>query len=84
VVDVNVKMKTEHGGHRAVLTVDHTRLESPPVEHMVFYAGMGALAAMEVIEWPLAVLLMTGHLLMDATNRPGLQQLGEAVEDAGG
>jgi len=49
---------------------------------MLFYAGMGVLAAMEVIEWPLALLLMTGHLLMDATNRPGLHQLGEALEEA--
>jgi hypothetical protein len=82
VVDVNVGMLTERGGHRAVLTVDRTRFETPPVEHMVFYAGMGVLAAMEVIEWPLALLLMTGHLLTDATNRPGMQQLGEAFEEA--
>jgi hypothetical protein len=82
VVDVNVAMVTENGGHRAVITVDHTRIETPPVEHMLFYAGMGVLAAMEVIEWPLALLLMTGHLLMDATNRPGLHQLGEALEEA--
>lgn len=81
-VDIGVAMVTEGGGHRAVLTVDRTRVETPPVEHMLFYLGMGALAAMEVIEWPLALLLMTGHLLMDATNRPGLQQLGEAFEGA--
>jgi len=81
-VDVKLAMVTEHGGHRAVITVDRTRLETPPVEHMIFYAGMGILAAMDVIEWPLALLLMTGHLLMDATNRPGLQQLGEALEEA--
>jgi hypothetical protein len=53
-----------------------------PIEHMAFYVGLGTLAAIEVIEWPLALLLMTGHLLMDATNRPGLHQLGEALEEA--
>ena len=81
-IDVNLRMVTEHGGHRAVITVDRTSIETPPVEHMLFYAGMGVLAAMDVIEWPLALLLMTGHLLMDATNRPGMQQLGEALEEA--
>jgi hypothetical protein len=81
-VDVRVAMVTERGGHRAVITVDRTSIETPPVEHMIFYAGMGVLAAMDVIEWPLALLLMTGHLLMDATNRPGLHQLGEALEEA--
>lgn len=81
-VDFNFRMVTENGGHRAELQVDRTKIESPPVEHLLFYAGMGVMAAMEVIEWPLAVLLSVGHLLMDATNRPGLQQMGEAFEDA--
>ncbi len=81
-VSVNVAMVTEHGGHRAAITVDHTSFETPPVEHMLFYAGLGVLAAMEVVEWPIAVLLMAGHLLMDATNRPALRELGEALEEA--
>jgi hypothetical protein len=79
---VNLAMVTERGGHRVVVSFDGTRLESPPVEHMAFFVGMGVLAATEVIEWPLAVLLMTGHLLLDATNRPALHQLGEAFAEA--
>jgi len=79
-VDLNVAIATERAGHRVVLTVDRTKVETPPVEHMVYYLGLGALAAIEIIEWPLALLLMTGHLLMDATNRPALHQLGEALE----
>jgi len=81
-VALNVAMVTERGGHRVVLTADRARIETPPIEHMVFYAGMGTLAAFEIIEWPLALLLMTSHLLMDATNRPALHQLGEALEEA--
>jgi len=81
-VDLNVEWVTERAGHRVVLSVDRTKIETPPLEHMVFYLGMGALAAVEIIEWPLAILLMTGHLLMDATNRPALRQLGEALEEA--
>jgi len=81
-VDVNVAMVAERGGHRVLFTADRIRIETPPVEHLVFYAGFGALAVIEVVEWPLALLLMTGHLLMDATNRPALHELGEALEGA--
>jgi len=79
---MNVAIVTESGGHRAVLSVDGTRVQTPPVEHLLFYVGLGTLAAVEIIEWPLALLLMTGHMLMDATNRPGLHELGEALEEA--
>lgn len=81
-VAVKVAMATERGGHRLVLTVDETNVEAPPVEHLVYYAGLGALAVAEVIEWPLALLLMAGHALMNATNRPALHELGEVIEEA--
>jgi hypothetical protein len=81
-VSLKVAMVTERGGHRVVLTVDKTNLEAPPVEHLVYYAGLGALAAVEVIEWPLAILLMAGHALMGMTNRPALYELGEVLEEA--
>ncbi len=81
-VDLNVAMTAERGGHRVVLTADRVRVETPPVEHLAFYVGLGALAALEIVEWPLALLLMAGHVLMDATNRPALNELGEAMEGA--
>jgi len=81
-VTVRVAMVTERGGHRVVLGAAGVNMETPPVEHLAFYVGLGALAAIEIIEWPLALLLMTGHMLMDATNRPALHQLGEALSDA--
>jgi|SRR5664280_49577 hypothetical protein len=132
-VALKVAMDTERGGHRVVLTVDETTIEAPPVEHLVYYAGLGVLAAVEIIEWPLggwclspnhpgnlsqmgsfessemeiaaygrscaepifgspgchlfntshlALLLMAGHALMDATNRPALHEFGEVLEEA--
>jgi hypothetical protein len=81
-VALKVAMDTERGGHRVVLTVDETTIEAPPVEHLVHYAGLGVLAAVEIIEWPLALLLMAGHALMDATNRPALHEFGEVLEEA--
>jgi hypothetical protein len=81
-VALKVGVVTQHGGHRLVISADKTDLETPPLEHLLFYLGLGALAGFEVIEWPLALLLMAGHALIDATNRPGLQSLGEAIEDS--
>ena len=79
VVALKVGWMTEHGGHRVQISVDGTQIETPPVEHLFFYVGLGILAATEVVEWPLALLLMAGHMAMDATNRPALHQLGEAL-----
>jgi hypothetical protein len=70
-----------HGGHRILITADGTRLETPPVEHLAFYAGVGALAAAEIIEWPVAVVLTVGHLLIGLTHRPALKELGEALDE---
>ena len=79
---LRLSMITQLGGHRVRLSVDGLRIETPPLEHLAFYAGLGLLAAVEIIEWPLAITLSVGHLLMEATHRPGLQALGAALEEA--
>lgn len=73
---------TSRGGHRILLTADGTQLETPPVEHIVYYAGLGVLAAVEIIEWPVAVALTAGHFLIGLTNRPALKELGEVLDEA--
>lgn len=73
---------TSRGGHRILLTADGTQLETPPVEHIVYYAGLGVLAAVEIIEWPVAVALTAGHFLMGLTSRPALKELGEVLDEA--
>ena len=73
---------TSRGGHRILLTADGTQLETPPVEHIVYYAGLGVLAAVEIIEWPVAVALAAGHFLIGLTSRPALKELGEVLDEA--
>lgn len=72
---------TAKGGHRIRMTADETRLETPPVEHLAFYVGVSAMAAAEIIEWPVAILITTGHILIGLTNRPALKELGEALDE---
>ena len=79
---VNANVVTEHGGHRLLIHVDGTELETPPVEHLAFYVGLSALVAVGLVEWPIAVALGVGHALIDLTRRPGLEALGEALAEA--
>ena len=72
---------SSRGGHRILINADGNRLETPPVEHLAFYAGVGALAVAEVIEWPVALLMTTGHFLIGLTHRPALKELGEALDE---
>jgi len=79
--ECSVSIVTGHGGHRVLLEIDSTALESPPLEHLVFYAGIGVLVGVGLVELPVAVTLTVGHLLIGLTNRPGLEALGEVIEE---
>jgi hypothetical protein len=79
--DISFAMVTEHGGHRVLFVADDVHFETPPVEHLAFYAGLGGLVALGLIELPMALALTVGHLLIGITNRPGLEALGEALTE---
>ena len=70
------------GGHPILITADGVRVQTPPVEDLIFYVGVGALAAAEIIEWPVALVLTAGHLLVGRTTHPGFVELGEALSEA--
>jgi hypothetical protein len=54
----------------------------PRPEQLVYYLGVGALAAVELIEWPIAVALAAGHALATQQKNRTVQAFGEALEDA--
>ena len=78
---VGAELVTNHGGHRFLITVDDAEVETPPVEHLAFYVGLGVLVGVGLVELPIAVALGVGHVLLDLTRRPGLEALGEALEE---
>ena len=55
----------------------------PPPDHMAWYGGVVALAAFELIEWPVALVLALGKVLADNRSNKTIQAFGEALEDAG-
>ncbi len=54
----------------------------PPPEQLAYLAGIAVLTALEIIEWPVAVALATGHILAEQRRNKMLHDFGEALEQA--
>jgi len=80
--EFHFSMVTDHGGHRVLVEVDERALETPPLEHLAFYVGLGVLVGVGLVELPIAAALTVGHVLIGLTHRPGLEALGSALEEA--
>lgn len=53
----------------------------PPPDRVAYYAGLGVLAALQVIEWPIAVVITAGHLLADQHFSGLARGVGKALQD---
>ena len=60
--------------------VGHVNIPRP--EQLAFYGGLAALAAVQIIDWPVALAITAGHLLASQHHNRVLEELGEALEDA--
>ena len=58
------------------------RLRVPRPEQLAYYAALAALAAVEIIDWPVALVLGTGHALLQNQHSRVAHELGEALEEA--
>lgn len=54
----------------------------PPAEQLAFLGGIGLLTALEVIEWPVALALAAGHVLVARTHNKVVEDFGKALEEA--
>ncbi|MEH0845085.1 hypothetical protein V6U81_22115 [Micromonospora sp. CPCC 205711] len=77
------------GGHETVRAYAHRvqipmlgEMAVPPPDKVAYYAGLGVLAALQVIEWPLALVITAGHLLSDQHMSGLVKGVGEALESA--
>jgi hypothetical protein len=57
------------------------RMNVPRPEQLAYYGGLAALAAFELIDWPVAVVIAAGHLLASNHHNHLLEELGEAMEE---
>ncbi|MBB5133358.1 hypothetical protein HNP84_003084 [Thermocatellispora tengchongensis] len=68
------------GGRREVRLPLIGSVTVPPPDRLVFYAALGALAALEIIDWPVALVVGAGHFLAEQHRSQILRELGEAAE----
>ncbi|WP_410810600.1 hypothetical protein [Micromonospora sp. 067-2] len=54
----------------------------PPPDKLVYYAGIGVLAALQVIEWPMALVIAAGHVLADQHLSGLVRGFGDALQSA--
>jgi hypothetical protein len=57
-------------------------MEIPRPEQLAYFGGLAALAALELIDWPVAVVIAAGHFLASSHHNRILEELGEAMEEA--
>jgi hypothetical protein len=58
------------------------RVRIPRPEHVAYYGALGALAALEIIEWPIALAIAAGHALVQNQHNRAAKEIGEALEEA--
>jgi hypothetical protein len=58
------------------------RVTVPQPEQLAYYGGLVALAAFEIIDWPVAVAVAAGHILAHNQHNHALEQFGEALEES--
>ncbi len=54
----------------------------PGADQIAFLGGLGLLAALDILEWPLAVAVGVGHALVADRNNRIVREFGEALEEA--
>lgn len=57
-------------------------LNLPRPEQLAYYGAITALAAVEIIDWPIALILATGHALANDHRSRIAEELGEALDEA--
>ncbi|MCW2689072.1 MAG: Uncharacterized protein JWR37_3962 [Mycobacterium sp.] len=58
------------------------RVRIPRPEQLAYYGALAALAAVEIIDWPIALAIGAGHALASNHHDRVVEELGEALEDA--
>ncbi len=64
------------------LPVLHSRVHLPAPEDVAYYGAIGVLAALELVEWPVAAIIAGGHLLTSRSRNQVVEGLGQGAESA--
>jgi hypothetical protein len=67
---------------RLRLPADMGTIRLPEPRRLAFYGGIAALAALGIVDWPVAVVLGIAHKLAEDDHHQSLCEFAEALEDA--
>jgi len=66
---------------RRSTSVQHSRRATElSRRHLAWYAGLAVMATIEMIEWPLAIMMMLGHELAHRAHSDALRDFAEGIE----
>jgi len=66
---------------RRSTSVRHSRpAVKRPHPHLGWYAGLAVMAIIEMIEWPLAIMMMLGHEIAHRAHSDALREFAEGIE----
>jgi hypothetical protein len=66
-------------GNAVTLPVVHVQVYP---EHLAYFAALGVLTALEVIEWPLTAVMIGGQILATRAHRRIVREFAAGVEEA--
>ena len=49
-------------------------------ERLAWYAGLAVMVVLEVVEWPLAVVIAVGHEIAHRARKRAIRELAEGIE----
>jgi hypothetical protein len=74
--------RVQHAEHLALDLPVLGQVQLPRPEQLAYYAGIGLLVALEVLDWPAAVAIAAGHALATQHHNRAIEELGDALEES--
>ncbi len=60
------------------------QIHKPTRGSLAWYGAVGTMAAVGIVEWPLAAVVAAGHLVAENTRSPAAEGAAEGAESASG
>ncbi|HYZ57128.1 MAG TPA: hypothetical protein VE733_27005 [Streptosporangiaceae bacterium] len=57
-------------------------LTLPPPQQLAFVGGIAVLAALDIIDWPVGLVVVAGHVLATRSRNKIVRDFGNALEEA--
>ncbi len=58
-------------------------LNPPTRSSLAWYGGIGAMAGVGLVEWPLAAIIVAGHLVSENSKSPAVSGAAQGAQSAG-